>query len=134
MSKLLYIYLIIVSLIIIKKLNIVLKIIVQQVIYDTTGISNPPTGGSITVVQDQEYDVGIEILLSDFDADTEYIDISIDGMDYGRCTPHRTGTQGKCFFHDCTEPNEDGASIPKRQLISENGTIYNKTFLRREVV
>ena len=63
-------------------------------------------------------------MLSDFDADTEYIDISIDGMDYGRCTPHRTGTQGKCFFHDCTEPNEDGASIPKRQLISENGTIY----------
>ena len=67
--------------------------------------SNSPSNGplieqTIAVNPNIIYHVGIEIMLTDLDASSEYADISINGNNVGRCNPNYG--EGWCAWYTCT--------------------------------
>ena len=55
---------------------------------------------TLTVTPNINYHVNIEVMLTDLDSSNEYVDISINGNDVGRCNPnygHRI-----CDWYTCT--------------------------------
>ena len=75
-----------------------------------TFASNLPANGpliekGISVTPGLTYDVKVDIVVSDLDAADEYVDITINSVNVGRCTPN--GVAGSCSDHTCTiSPNQ----------------------------
>ena len=97
---------------------------VQTILYDESGATNPSVSRLISVVPQVKYDAFFDVLLSDMNQASEYIEIKLNGVNFGICEPNKEGTEGKCFFHDCMAYNKNGKSIVRHELISENGTIH----------
>ena len=72
----------------------------------------------------QNYLVAIEILHTDTNAPDVYADITLDGINFGRCNPK--GIRFKCSWHDCSLPTYYGTNVPKRLINSTNGVILFK--------
>ena len=60
---------------------------IQEIFYDRTAKAGPAVTGSISVLRNIPYLVGIEVVRTDTDNEHEHIDISIDGKNFGRCNP-----------------------------------------------
>ena len=62
--------------------------------------NGPLISQDITVTANQFYNVQLEVMLTDLDSSSEYADISINGINVGRCNP--SSGQGSCNWYTCT--------------------------------
>ena len=89
---------------------------IQEVFYDRTGKAGPAVTGSISVLRNIPYLVGIEVVRTDTDNEHEHIDISIDGKNFGRCNP--TG-HNDCSWYNCSTMSPDN----QIEIRSSNGRL-----------
>ena len=72
-----------------------------QVLATNSPTDGPLINGHVLVEANKMYSVKVELMLTDLDGSSEYADIIIDGIDFGRCNP--SGTQMSCEWYTCTE-------------------------------
>ena len=72
-----------------------------QVMATNSPTDGPLIDGHVLVEANKIYSVKVELMLTDLDGSSEYADIIIDGIDFGRCNP--SGTQMSCEWYTCTE-------------------------------
>ena len=96
----------------------------QVIIYDSSGGANPILHQKVSVVPNTWYEVTIEVLVTDFDASSEYLDVSINDGKFERCTPIVPNSD-KCTFHNCNDDNSraNSRSIGSQIVISSKSTI-----------
>ena len=80
--------------------SLVLPETITKVLVSSTPDPGPLISDSIAVTPDRAYDIKVELYLTDLNAADEYVDITIDGQNVGRCTPNIC--QGCCTLHDCS--------------------------------
>ena len=72
-----------------------------QVMATNSPTDGPLINGYVLVEVNKIYSIKVELMLTDLDGSSEYADIIIDGIDFGRCNP--SGTQMSCEWYTCTE-------------------------------
>ena len=99
-------------------------ILIQVIIYDSSGGTNPVLHQKVSVVPNTWYEVTIEVLVTDMDSESEYLDISINDDKFERCTP-MVPNSDKCNFHNCNDDNNraNSRSIGNQIVISSKSTI-----------
>lgn len=72
-----------------------------QVFATNSPTNGPLISGYVSVEANEIYSVKVELMLTDLDGSSEYADVTIDGIDFGRCNP--SGSQMSCEWYTCTE-------------------------------
>ena len=85
-----------------------------------TSSSNPVITDTLSVTPNQRYEMTIEVYGTDLDDSDEYIEITVDGNNIGRCTPNVANSQ--CSFYSCKEIDNSN-NIFRREIYSSDSTI-----------
>ena len=81
----------------------------------------PVISGTIDVVPNQLYQVGIEVMRTDTDSETEKVsNIKMNSESFGSCNPD--GAQHACTYYDCSHRNH-GDYLIKTSIRSSTGQI-----------